>query len=178
MEKKCKYEGWPQCVGPEKCPEKCPDFELETIKYEAFSIIYTVDLFDKKDWFSRYCPKNFRVWNKTEDNIEEWDVDLKSRHRKYTALLTTKEFKEFLARDLVFASSTRTMGSLGAPGLGYGCSPAMAFDSEENDIMLFAYVTPIPAVSETPLFPEISDRLGPDAWDIVEADIWERCGVS
>lgn len=179
METKCKYKGWPACkeglLDEEECPVDCYQFEQETIRYEAFSVIYSVDLFNDRDRFSRFCPKNFHVWSKTEDNREKYDIDLYSRHRKYVGFLSEKQFKQFLDMDLVFASSTRTMGSLGAPGLGYGLSPAMLFDNHENDILLSAYVTPIPVVSETPLFPDLP--MGGNAWDVVERDIWDRCDL-
>jgi hypothetical protein len=38
------------------------------------------------------------------------------------------------------------MGSLGAPGFGFGWAPAISFRSDDPDAIQNAYVTPIPEV--------------------------------
>jgi len=38
------------------------------------------------------------------------------------------------------------MGSIGAPGFGFGWAPAISFNSDHEDCISNAYVTPIPEV--------------------------------
>jgi hypothetical protein len=40
------------------------------------------------------------------------------------------------------------MGSLGAPGFGFGWSPAISFNGDHEDAITNAYVTPIPQTTK------------------------------
>ena len=44
----------------------------------------------------------------------------RSKHRKWVALLTRQQFDAFVSKLGLYAESTETMGSLGAPGFGFG----------------------------------------------------------
>jgi hypothetical protein len=46
------------------------------------------------------------------------------------------------------AEDVQTLGSLGAPGFGYGWAPAISFRSDDPDAIQSAYVTPIPEVEK------------------------------
>ena len=43
------------------------------------------------------------------------------------------------------------MGSLGAPGCGFGWAPAIVSKSDNSDAIQSAYVTPFPRTSKEPL---------------------------
>ena len=88
-----------------------------------------------------------RKWRVTEAGESEYDIgDDKGRpwrHRKYVAILTAAELKG-LSDDMgLYASETETMGSLGAPGFGWGWSPAISFEVDSPYVSLSAYVTPV-----------------------------------
>ncbi|MCI0421512.1 MAG: hypothetical protein L0312_20185 [Acidobacteria bacterium] len=109
-----------------------------------FSVIYSVDT-QAGVLIGQYRPKS-RIWQMTERGRseyeylgEDWE---KGQHRKFCAVLNQKSFDLFVERFHLFAESTRTMGSLGAPGLGLGMSPAISFRGEESAAILSAYVTP------------------------------------
>jgi len=76
------------------------------------------------------------------------------KQRKWCALLNREQFEQFLCQTGLVATS-RTMGSIGAPGFGFGMAPAVSFeledcggyDIEDNwdpDVWCNAYVTPCP----------------------------------
>lgn len=46
------------------------------------------------------------------------------------------------------AEDVQTMGSLGAPGFGFGWAPAISFNGDDEDAILNAYVTPLPEVEK------------------------------
>jgi hypothetical protein len=114
-----------------------------------FSVIYSVDI-PRGERISHYAPPHVRkLWDKTEGDEQyeysylegEW---AKGRHRKWCAVLDKEQFEEFIDHCGLFAESTETMGSLGAPGFGYGWSPAISFRSDDCDAIQSAYVTPLP----------------------------------
>ena len=118
-----------------------------------FSIIYSIDI-PAHERISRFSPPHVRkLWDRTEGDEEygysylegEW---AKGHHRKWCAILDKKQFEEFLDYCGLFAESTETMGSLGAPGFGFGWSPAISFQSDSPDAILSAYVTPLPEVKK------------------------------
>ena len=43
------------------------------------------------------------------------------------------------------------MGSLGAPGCGFGLAPAISFTSDDQDAITSAYVTPLPETDKEKL---------------------------
>lgn len=119
-----------------------------------FSVIYEVDTSESVDIQDYYPPKDQleELWTCTESSDGEsersylggcWE---EGAHRKWCALLTRKQFEEFLSETGLVADDTETMGSLGAPGMGFGCAPAILFDGDEYSAFAHAYVTPIPTV--------------------------------
>lgn len=115
-----------------------------------FSIIYSVDVPEDKE-ISRLAPPDLSLWDETEGDEQydysyledEWE---NGSHRKWCAVLDREQFDEFIARCGLIAESTETMGSIGAPGFGFGWSPAISFRSDDSEAIQSAYVTPIPEV--------------------------------
>ena len=132
-----------------------------------FSAIYSVDV--PHDVRIRpYAPPQVRkLWKQTEDDKQYESGDLggrwkkKGRHRKWTALLTQQQFDDFVCRLNLYAEDVETLGSLGAPGFGYGWSPAISFTTDDSDAILNAYVTPIPD----------QDKADKSNWQRVRRDI-------
>ncbi len=76
----------------------------------------------------------------------DWE---RGKHRKWCGLLTKEQFEGFVNSTGLIADSTETMGSIGAPGFGFGWSPAISFrDDGQERAILPAYVTPIPEVKK------------------------------
>lgn len=128
-----------------------------------FSVIYSVDVPADTDVLD-YAPPNVGdLWDETEDD-DQYDYGYlegcweNGHHRKWCALLSREQFEKFIDRCGLIAESTETMGSLGAPGFGFGWAPAMSFTSDDPTAIQNAYVTPIPETSK-------------ERWD--EAD-WKR----
>jgi len=118
-----------------------------------FSIIYSVDV-PRSERISNFAPPHVRkLWDRTEGD-EEYGYDYlegewkRGHHRKWCAILDRKQFEEFINHCGLFAESTETMGSLGAPGFGFGWSPAISFSSDDSDAIQSAYVTPLPEVKK------------------------------
>ena len=117
-----------------------------------FSVIYTADC-QHQESIVRFRPPQARtLWEQTEGD-EEYDYAYlegdweKGKHRKWCGLLTKKQFERFLDATGLFAEPVETLGSIGAPGLGLGRSPAISFRQDhEPHAILGAYVTPIPEV--------------------------------
>ncbi|MFA5234797.1 MAG: hypothetical protein WC390_10390 [Sulfurimonas sp.] len=69
------------------------------------------------------------------------------------------------------------MGSLGAPGFGFGWAPAVPFQSDDCDAIQSAYVTPIPPQCKeqhnTVLLPGMPEDVDMPDWDDVEKTMWE-----
>lgn len=112
-----------------------------------FSIIYSLDV-DAKTRLANYRPPNFQKngWQVTEDDPTEMDdvFGKNGKHRKYCGILDFPQFLEFIDHCGITAERTQTGGSLGAPCFGIGWSPAVCFDSDDQDAWQQAYVTPIP----------------------------------
>ena len=116
----------------------------------VFSIIYSVDVPSDVD-VADFAPPDLDLWDETEDDDQYGYGYLEGRweeghHRKWCAVLTRKEFDEFINCCGLFAEDVQTMGSLGAPGCGVGLSPAISFTSDDPDAIRSAYVTPLPEV--------------------------------
>lgn len=115
-----------------------------------FSVIYSVDV-PANESIVRYFPPNHKKkWDCTERDSEyqygyledKWE---KGKHRKFCAILDRKEFESFIAQCELFAERVETMGSIGAPGFGFGHAPAISFcDLGDRPAIRNAYVTPIP----------------------------------
>ncbi len=115
-----------------------------------FSVIYSADTPGDTDVLD-FAPPDLDLWDETEDDngyeygyLEGcWE---QGHHRKWCGILNRQQFQEFVDRCGLFAETTETMGSLGAPGLGFGLSPAISFRSDNPDAIQSAYVTPVPEV--------------------------------
>jgi hypothetical protein len=118
-----------------------------------FSVIYSADVPADTDVLDYAPPHVEELWDETEGDEEYgygylegcWE---NGHHRKWCAILDRQQFEEFLDRCGLTAESTETMGSLGAPGFGFGWAPAISFNSDDPDVILSAYVTPIPETSK------------------------------
>ena len=115
-----------------------------------FSVIYSVDVPAGVEILDR-APPRLDLWEETEDDEQYEYGHLEGRwehghHRKWAAILERKQFDEFVKRCGLFAEDVQTMGSLGAPGFGFGWAPAMSFTANDPDAIQSAYVTPIPEV--------------------------------
>ena len=118
-----------------------------------FSIIYSVDV-PENESVKPLLPREeiLEKFNETEDddNYEysylegEWE---KGHHVKICGMLNRQEFQNFIDDTGLRAEDIETGGSIGAPGLGYGCSPAISFSNDLENAIISAYVTPIPEVS-------------------------------
>lgn len=123
-----------------------------------FSVIYDFKC-DRDVSVRTLYPTNFRkvrdgqrIWWITE---KDYDPESFSKQRKLCAVLTKKEFEQFLSDCNLYPENARTMGSIGAPGLGFGCSPAISFTGVCDEYMdTGAYVTPIPEVNRKNGFTE------------------------
>lgn len=140
-----------------------------------FSVIYSLDV-PGDERIGRFKPPNNqlrrKLWQCTEDDScydyshlgGRWE---KGKHRKYCAVLTRKEFDQFVEECELIAQKHETMGSLGAPGFGIGWAPAISFDSNIDDAIANAYVTPIPTIHTREQF-----EAGPSK--SFDEDDWER----
>jgi len=108
------------------------------IKIDSYSVIYGIDGNEKDIGY--YEPEKKELWKQTEDGETDYDIP-NWMHKKFVALLTPKQFDEFVDNQGLFAEDVETMGALGQVGYGFGWSPAISFRSE-NDCIQSAYVTP------------------------------------
>lgn len=114
-----------------------------------FSIIYSADVPGDSNILDFAPPNVAELWDETEDDGQyeygylggDWE---EGHHRKWCALLTREQFNEFVEHCGLVAENTETMGSLGAPGFGFGWSPAISFRSDDPETIQSAYVTPLP----------------------------------
>jgi len=112
-----------------------------------FSVIYEVNC-TRDTPIRQYLPRKRRLWQQTEgDSLYDysylggaWE---KGRHRKLCAMLTKEQFCAFVSECGLVAEDVETMGSIGAPGFGFGWAPAMSFRGDDYSAMLSAYVTPL-----------------------------------
>ena len=115
-----------------------------------FSVIYSADC-PRTESIAQFHPPHVRkLWDQTEGDDQydygylegDWE---RGKHRKWCALLTKDQFNEFVETLGLVAEDVQTMGSIGAPGFGFGCAPAISFnDSGDVRAILNAYVTPLP----------------------------------
>ncbi len=113
------------------------------------SVIYSIDC-PRDVMIGQFNPppKQKRLWQLTEDDsgyeysyLEgRWE---KGKHRKWCGILNREQFQEFLDHTNLFAEDVQTMGSLGAPGCGFGLVPAFSFRTDDPDAIQNAYVTPL-----------------------------------
>lgn len=115
-----------------------------------FSVIYSADVPGDIDVLDYAPPQVADLWDETEGDEsyeysyleDRWETGY---HRKFCAILDRDQFDQFVSRLGLYAESTETMGSLGAPGCGFGWSPAISFTSDDPDCIMSAYVTPLPS---------------------------------
>jgi hypothetical protein len=118
-----------------------------------FSVIYTADVPADVDVIDYAPPQGEELWDETEDDDQfeygylegRWE---QGHHRKWVALLTREQFDQFIERCGLVAEDVETLGSLGAPGFGFGWAPAISFRGDDPDAILSAYVTPVPEVEK------------------------------
>lgn len=154
-------------------------------------LLYSVDV-PRGVLLAEYRPPNFqkKEWRITEesspgeyDYLGEGDSQSVwgrgSRHRKYCNILNFADFCDFLERCGLWVEKCHTMGSIGAPGFGLGCSPAVPFQSDDPNSIVCLYVTPIPPcmmsdwVSPGPLLPGMPEDLDMPNWDDASAAMWD-----
>jgi hypothetical protein len=116
-----------------------------------FSIIYSVDVPEGVEVLDYAPPQVDDLWDETEDDSQYEYSYLEGRwesgsHRKWCAILNREQFDNFVNRSGLSAENCETMGSLGAPGFGFGWAPAISFNADDPDAIQNAYVTPIPEV--------------------------------
>jgi hypothetical protein len=119
-----------------------------------FSVIYSADC-PRTESIARFRPPHARrLWDQTEDDGQyeygylegDWE---RGKHRKWCAVLQKDQFTEFVQSVGLVAEDVRTMGSIGAPGFGFGWAPAISFsDMGDERAILNAYVTPVPEVKK------------------------------
>jgi hypothetical protein len=113
-----------------------------------FSIIYSVDV-PRDTSIIQFLPRKRRHFEMTEGD-EQYDYGYlegswtKGKHRKLCAVLNRQQFEDFLFETGLFPEDVETMGSIGAPGLGFGLSPAISFRNDDPEAIQSAYVTPLP----------------------------------
>jgi len=124
-----------------------------------FSVIYDVEVAQHQS-IVPFRPHRSDLWTLTEHNlyISRATEDDTTKQRKWVALLTRKQFEAWLERMPYYFTpdSIETCGSLGAPGLGMGLSPAISWSAPDlcyefpNALYCEAYVTPIPDICNWP----------------------------
>jgi hypothetical protein len=154
-----------------------------------YSVIYGCDV-QRNVKLVAPTKDQIHLWQCTERNggpngeqmgwgqSDEWGNWKRGRHRKYCAILDQEQFDAFILHADLHASGVETCGSLGAPGLGFGVSPAIAFEKFEDDCFQQAYVTPFPDTPPPdleiePALPGFEDVL----LDVVESEmqsLWEE----
>ena len=118
-----------------------------------FSVIYSADVPADTDVLYYAPPQVDELRDETEDDGQYeygylegcWEG---GHHRKWCAILDREQFDNFVHACGLNAEATETMGSLGAPGNGFGWAPAISFSSDDPDAIQSAYVTPLPETSK------------------------------
>jgi len=116
-----------------------------------FSVIYEVDCgmdteveqFLPLGWQKKDSP--WEVTEKSDGEPSDWCGEIwdgKVHHRKLCAILDEEQFEKFVFDTGCYAEDVETMGSLGAPGYGYGWAPAISFRNDDPEAIQSAYVTP------------------------------------
>lgn len=117
-----------------------------------FSVIYSADVPEGVNVEDYAPPPTTGVWGQTGAGPTEyaylegrWESGL---HRQWSGLLTRDQFDAFVGKLGLIAEDVQTMGSLGAPGFGFGWAPAISFHGDGEDAILNAYVTPVPEIQK------------------------------
>jgi len=92
----------------------------------------------------RFQPPKLHKWQLTEQSDgkdgSEVFYEEGGKHRKYVALLSFKDFKEFVDDQCLVMDTVETMGSL----TEFGLLPAHSFNGYNYEVYQNAYVTPLP----------------------------------
>jgi len=145
-----------------------------------FSIIYSVDCHSEADLRDFLPRREIREqMDQTEDD-EQYDYDYLEgvweggHHIKLTGILDEDQFAKFLQDTGMVAQEIETMGSIGAPGFGFGWAPAICFepspDCGDHDSIRNAYVTPAPDSDEE------NEHMSEAGWDAIKDEILARYG--
>lgn len=128
-----------------------------------FSVVYSVDV-PAEGRTEDYAPPDVELWDQTEDDGQyeysylegEW---LGGHHRKWAAFLERQQFDDFIDHCQLRAEDVQTLGTIGAPGCGFGWAPAISFVRDHPAAILSAYVTPLPNVRRKELSSDDWDRV-------------------
>jgi len=107
-----------------------------------FSIIYSFDIpCDRsvKDYKPRF-PKLWTMTERHDNELNEWNGEWKSKHRKFVGVLTKEQLATCLdsyGMNYLEIEDVDTMGSLGSPGCGPGLSPAVSFFGTQEVVCSF-----------------------------------------
>lgn len=153
-----------------------------------FSIIYEVECAMSAS-IRQWAPpeslrKSFTLTERGDGEPSDWCSDLwdgKCKHRKWAGILTKDQFKKFLDFTYLKAEYTETMGSIGAPGVGFGWAPAISFRGDDEHSIQSAYVTPLPDVApdtscECPRCLEGLARRAAHNWDRIRRAVLSMWG--
>lgn len=138
-----------------------------------FFVIYSLDVPDGES-IRPYQPPNVRRWDRTEGD-ESYEYGYlegcweRGKHRKYVALLERTAFDAFVDHVGLRAEDCETGGSL----MGFGHLPAISFDARDADVILNAYVTPVPQDRHG----EEREGLGERAWERVRSAVIGHYGL-
>jgi hypothetical protein len=155
---------------------------MPDIAIDSYSVIYSAEWeFNKRDYYPLYmrniAPPKRRLWDLTERQDgkdcegSEWGAN---RHRKWCAILNQKQFDEFIRHCDLIADSTPTMGSIGAPGYGWGWAPAISFNYDGSEYYANAYVTPNVMEDEVErLYPGVQ-QMSEEEQQRITDELWEK----
>lgn len=133
---------------------------IRLVDVARFSIIYSFeiqrgDLQHIENFLPPKEQRQQKLWQVTEQCESELNscLDLddeylrenpkkKWLHWKFCGILNFAQFIDFLWYANLGDNQCGTMGSIGAPGFGFGWSPAIAFQGTDSDADQNAYVTP------------------------------------
>ncbi len=171
---------------PNNYPEWCFKVpEEEFMAKMGYSIIFTLDM-PRTERIGRYMPERRirrKLYQTEGDDQYEYGYlggDYKhGKHRKLCGILTSEEFQTFVHDTGLAAQDIETMGSLGAPGFGFGWAPAISFTAEAVEpAFVDAYVTPLPFYADGDDGPEPpqNEAESDTAWQVVRELVIKRFG--
>ncbi len=124
-----------------------------------FSIIYEFDCpMTSSVRAYTFRSRSLFLTERSDGEASEWCSDLwdsKGHHRKYAGILSRDQFSKLINQTGMWAEDVETMGSIGAPGFGFGVAPAISFRNDDPDVIQSMYVTPLIDVEpKRPVTPE------------------------
>ena len=136
-----------------------------------FSVIYSFDV--PRDisvnymYPQRYIRRKMDITEMDDQGDMESDDGTRWKHRKLAGVLSQDDFDEFVRDCDLIAEDIETGGMLGAPGFGYGWTPAVSFNAESDAGYANAYVCPITENEE-------EEALFGDDWEKVRKYIIDK----